>query len=55
MSSSVVLKSFAGEIRDGVASFDHRIRDGFSDQRFGLHLLEQEGVLKLLASAARPD
>ena len=51
----VVLKSFAGEIRDGVASFDHRIRDGFSDQRFGLHLLEQEGVLKLLASAARPD
>lgn len=51
----VVLKSFVGDVRDGVTSFDHRLRDGFSDQRFGLLLLEQEGVLKLLASAARPS
>lgn len=49
----VVLKSFAGDVRDGVASFDHRLRNGISDQRLGLLLLEQEGVLRLLASAAR--
>lgn len=48
----VVLKSFTGNVSDGVASFDHRLRDGVSDQRLGLLLLEQEGVLQLLASAA---
>jgi DNA mismatch repair ATPase MutS len=49
----VVLKSFAGDVHDGLVSFDHRLRDGTSDQRLGLLLLEQEGVLRLLASVAR--
>ena len=39
---------FEGSLRDGRPVYDFRLRDGVSDQRFGLHLLEQEGVPKLL-------
>lgn len=49
----IVLKSFAGEVSGITATFDHRLRDGASDQRLGLLLLEQEGVLQLLAAASR--
>jgi DNA mismatch repair ATPase MutS len=40
---------FAGELREGRAVYSYRLRDGVSDQRFGLHLLEQEGVHRLLS------
>lgn len=49
----VALKAFSGEVRGGVPSYDYRIADGISDQRLGLLLLKQEGVLDLLAEAAR--
>jgi len=42
------LTCFEGSLRDGRPVYDFRLRDGVSDQRFGLHLLEQEGVPKLL-------
>lgn len=41
---------FDGTIRDGRARYGFRIREGVSDQRFGLHLLEQERVPALLRS-----
>ncbi len=41
---------FDGQIRDGRASYQFRIREGVSQQRFGLLLLEQEGVPELLGS-----
>jgi DNA mismatch repair ATPase MutS len=47
------LKSFWGEVRGGAARYDYRIADGVSDQRLGLLLLEQEGVLRLLSEASR--
>jgi len=46
---AVRLLCFDGRIEDGQASYGFRIREGVSDQRFGLHLLEQEGVKKMLA------
>ena len=45
---SVSFSCFDGEFRDGQAWYDFRIRDGVSDQRLGLRLLEQEGVLRTL-------
>lgn len=47
----VALRSFAGEIQDGLATYGFRIREGVSDQRMGLLLLRQEGVLELLNEA----
>ncbi|MGD2121594.1 MAG: hypothetical protein PVJ76_07610 [Gemmatimonadota bacterium] len=41
---------FDGEIREGLASYQFRLKDGVSNQRFGLVLLEQEGVPELLDS-----
>ena len=40
---------FEGGLRDGRAVYDFRLKEGVSDQRFGLHLLEQEGVPQLLS------
>jgi hypothetical protein len=40
-------------VRGGTARYDYRIADGVSDQRLGLLLLEQEGVLRLLSEASR--
>lgn len=41
---------FDGQIRDGRASYQFRMREGVCQQRFGLLLLEQEGVPELLGS-----
>jgi DNA mismatch repair ATPase MutS len=40
---------FEGRLRDGRAVYDFLLKEGVSDQRFGLHLLEQEGVPQLLS------
>lgn len=47
----VAQRSFAGEIKNGEPCYDYRIREGASNQRMGLYLLEQEGVLALLGDA----
>lgn len=54
---SVRFSCFDGEIRDQQARYDFRIRDGVSDQRLGVQLLEQEGVAEILGriEAAEPD
>jgi len=58
----VRFRCFEGELRDGRAVYPYVLKDGVSDQRFGLHLLEQEGVRRLLSgrdpspdSALRPS
>lgn len=40
---------FEGGLREGRAVYDFRLKEGVSEQRFGLHLLEQEGVPALLS------
>jgi DNA mismatch repair ATPase MutS len=40
---------FEGGLQEGRAVYDFRLKEGVSDQRFGLHLLEQEGVPQLLS------
>lgn len=39
---------FTAELRDGHPTFDYRLRPGVSDQRLGMPLLRQEGVIELL-------
>lgn len=39
---------FDGQIQDGRAVYGFRLKEGVSHQRFGLHLLEEEGVPELL-------
>ncbi|UCD25060.1 MAG: hypothetical protein JSW51_03820, partial [Gemmatimonadota bacterium] len=39
---------FDGAISDGKADYRYAIKPGVSDQRFGLQLLEQEDVPRLL-------
>ncbi|MGW8265236.1 MAG: MutS-related protein [Longimicrobiales bacterium] len=46
--SSVRFTHFDGEIQDGRAVYAYRIKEGVSHQRFGLQLLEEEGVPQLL-------
>jgi DNA mismatch repair ATPase MutS len=41
---------FDGEIRDGRAWYEFQLKEGVSDQRFGLQLLEQERVPQILNS-----
>jgi DNA mismatch repair protein MutS len=43
------LTCFEGGLQEGRAVYDYRLKEGVSDQRFGLYLLEQEGVPKLLS------
>ncbi|HEX2188288.1 MAG TPA: hypothetical protein VHG51_05285 [Longimicrobiaceae bacterium] len=45
---SIQLRCFDAEIRDGSPAYDYTLKDGFSTQRLGLLLLEQERVLDLL-------
>jgi len=47
---SVHFAFFDGQIRNGRAWYDFQLKDGVSEQRFGLQLLEQEGVPGLLGS-----
>jgi DNA mismatch repair ATPase MutS len=41
---------FEGQIQDGKASYDFRLREGVSAQRFGLQLLDEAGVPQILDS-----
>jgi DNA mismatch repair protein MutS len=41
---------FDGEIRDGRAWYEFQLKEGVSNQRFGLQLLEQEGVPQILGT-----
>ena len=45
---SIQFSYFDGAIKDGQADYRYTVRSGVSDQRFGLHLLDQEGVPQLL-------
>jgi len=45
---SIQFSYFDGAIEDGQADYRYNLKSGVSDQRFGLHLLHQEGVPKLL-------
>jgi DNA mismatch repair ATPase MutS len=45
---SVRFVYFDGEIRDGKALYGFRLKEGVSEQRFGLQLLEEEGVPEIL-------
>jgi len=47
---SVAFAFFQGRIKDGRASYDFELRDGVSEQRFGLQLLEEAGVPGVLDS-----
>ena len=51
-SHGVMQRSFAGTILDGRPCYSYEIQEGHSDQRMGLHLLEQERVMKLMTAAA---
>lgn len=51
----ILFSCFDGEIRDQQARYDFRIRDGVSDQRLGIQLLEQEGVAEILGRIGAPD
>ena len=46
----VLFAFFDGQIREHRAWYDFRLKEGVSQQRFGLQLLEQEGVLEILGS-----
>ena len=45
---SIQFSYFDGTVEDGMADYQYTVRPGVSDQRFGLHLLEQDGVPQLL-------
>jgi len=47
---SVQFAFFDGKIQDNRALFEFRLKEGVSGQRFGLQLLEQEGLPELLGS-----
>jgi DNA mismatch repair protein MutS len=48
--TSIHFAFLEGQIRDHRAWYDFRLKEGVSQQRFGLQLLEQEGVPELLGS-----
>lgn len=48
----VALFHFSADVSSGSPRFDYRIRAGVSEQRLGMTLLRQEGVLELLEQAA---
>ncbi len=45
---TVRLLCFEGEIIAGRAHYGFKLKEGISNQRFGLHLLEEEGVRRIL-------
>jgi DNA mismatch repair protein MutS len=45
---------FAADVTGERPRFDYLLRDGVSDQRLGMTLLRQEGVLDHLERAAKP-
>jgi DNA mismatch repair ATPase MutS len=47
---SVGFSNFEGRIRDQKAWYEFDLKEGVSDQRFGLQLLEEEGVPEILRS-----
>lgn len=50
--SGVQQRSFAGKIEAGIPIYSYQLHKGASDQRMGLLLLKQEGVLELLGEAS---
>jgi len=48
--ASVRFVHFDGEVENGRARYEFRLKPGVSSQRLGLHLLRQEGVPDLLAA-----
>lgn len=46
--SAAGLVHFGAEVREGRPVFDYRLRPGVSEQRLGMLILRQEGVLELL-------
>ncbi len=51
----IALFYFAADITGDQPHFDYRLREGVSEQRLGMTLLRQEGVLERLERAARSD
>ncbi len=51
--NGVQQRSFSGKIEAGIPVYTYLLENGASDQRMGLHLLKQEGVLGLLGEASR--
>lgn len=49
----VSLLNFAADVTGDRPSFDYRVREGVSEQRLGMTLLRQEGVLDRLERSAR--
>jgi DNA mismatch repair protein MutS len=45
---------FDAEVRDGELVFGYRVREGVSEQRLGMLILEREGVLGRLSRLAPP-
>lgn len=48
--SGVRFVHFDGEINDGRTRYEFQLKEGVSEQRFGLQLLEQEGIPGILGS-----
>ena len=53
--AAVALLHFAADITADAPRFDYRIRQGVSNQRLGMYLLRQEGVLELLSPPTERD
>jgi DNA mismatch repair protein MutS len=51
----IALFYFAADITGDSPRFDYRLREGVSEQRLGMTLLRQEGVLDLLESSANSN
>ena len=54
VTGAVQFHCFDAELRDNRPVYDHRLKDGVSSQRLGMHVLRREGVADLLGEAA-PD
>lgn len=48
--SGVQFQHFDGEIKEGQTRYEFQLKEGVSEQRFGLQLLEQEGIPEILKS-----
>ncbi|MEE4301105.1 MAG: hypothetical protein V2J24_16810 [Pseudomonadales bacterium] len=51
----VACRFFAADEQQGRLRFDFRLREGVSDQRLGMRVLEEEGVFELLDGASGGD
>jgi DNA mismatch repair ATPase MutS len=45
---SICFLHFAGEVSDEQVQFDYHLREGVSEQRLGMLILERDGVLERL-------